>query len=68
MEIQPDVVILDYIGLISCKGVTEEAKFTQYAIEVQRFVKASQVGWIDLSNLPTNLQQSEDIKNNPQFF
>ena len=68
MELQPDIVILDYIGLISCKGFTEEQKFTEYAIQVQRFVKASQVAWIDLSNLPTNLQQSEDIKNNPQFF
>lgn len=68
MELQPDIVILDYIWLISCKGYNEEAKYTQYAIEVQRFVKASQVCWMDLSNLPTQLQQVEDIKINPQYF
>lgn len=68
MELQPDIVILDYIWLMSCKGFNEEAKYTQYAIEVQRFVKASQVCWMDLSNLPTQLQQVEDIKINPQYF
>lgn len=68
MELQPDIVILDYIWLISCKGFPEDAKYTQYAIEVQRFVKASQVCWMDLSNLPTQLQQVEDIKLNPQYF
>lgn len=68
MELKPDIVILDYIWLMSCKGFTEEQKYTQYAIEVQRFVKASQVCWMDLSNLPTQLQQVEDIKINPQYF
>ncbi len=62
MEFKPDVVILDYIGLMSIKGFTEEAKYTEYAIQVQRFVKQMQVAWIDLSNLPTQLQQSEDIR------
>jgi replicative DNA helicase len=68
MELQPDIVVLDYIWLMSCKGFTDEQKFTEYAIQVQRFVKASQVCWMDLSNLPTQLQQVEDIKINPQFF
>jgi len=68
MEFNPDVVILDYIGLMSIKGFTEEAKYTEYAIQVQRFVKQTQMSWIDLSNLPTNLQASEDIRWNPQFF
>jgi hypothetical protein len=68
MEFNPDVVILDYIGLMSIKGFTEEQKYTEYAIQVQRFVKATQVSWIDLSNLPTQLQSADDIKLNPQFF
>jgi archaellum biogenesis ATPase FlaH len=68
IEFQPNVVILDYIGLMSIKGFTEEAKYTEYAIQVQRFVKSTQVAWIDLSNLPTQLQNSDDIRGNPQFF
>lgn len=68
MEFQPDVVILDYIWLMSIKGFTEEAKYTEYAIQVQRFVKQVQVSWIDLSNLPTTLQNSDDIRGNPQFY
>ena len=62
MEFSPDVVILDYIGLMSIRGFTEEQKYTEYAIQVQRFVKQVQVSWIDLSNLPTTLQASEDIR------
>lgn len=68
VEFSPDVVILDYIWLMSIKGFTEEQKYTEYAIQVQRFVKSTQVAWIDLSNLPTNLQSTEDIRWNPQFF
>ena len=68
IEFKPDVVILDYIWLMSIKGFTEEAKYTEYAIQVQRFVKQVQVAWIDLSNLPTQLQQSEDIRWNPQYY
>lgn len=68
MEFSPDVVILDYIWLMSIKGFTEEQKYTEYAIQVQRFVKQTQMAWIDLSNLPTTLQASEDIRGNPQFF
>lgn len=68
MEFKPDVVILDYIGLASIKGFTEEQKYTEYAIQVQRFVKQMQVAWIDLSNLPTSLQQADEIRMNPQFY
>lgn len=68
MEFHPDVVILDYIWLMSIRGFTEEAKYTEYAIQVQRFVKQVQIAWIDLSNLPTQLQQSEDIRGNPQYY
>lgn len=68
MEFKPDVVILDYIWLMSIKGFTEEAKYTEYAIQVQRFVKQVQVAWVDLSNLPTQLQASEDIRWNPQYY
>jgi hypothetical protein len=53
---------------MSIKGFTEEAKYTEYAIQVQRFVKQTKVSWIDLSNLPTNLQTADDIKMNPQFY
>lgn len=68
VEFNPDVVILDYIGLMSIRWFKEDDKYTEYAIQVQRFVKHIQVSWIDLSNLPTQLQQSEDIRWNPQFY
>lgn len=68
IEFKPDIVILDYIGLASIRGFTDETKYTEYAIQVQRFVKQMQISWIDLSNLPTQLQNSEDIRWNPQFF
>lgn len=68
VEFSPDVVILDYIWLMSIKGFTNESKYEEYAIQVQRFVKTTQVAWIDLSNLPTNLQSTDDIRWNPQFF
>lgn len=68
VEFNPDVVILDYIGLMSIRWFREDDKYTEYAVQVQRFVKQIQVSWIDLSNLPTQLQQSEDIRWNPQFY
>jgi len=51
LAIKPDVVMLDYIGLISIGKVKEDDLFTEYAKRVQQFVKKSRVWWIDLSNL-----------------
>ena len=62
LEIKPDVVILDYIGLVQIKKVKEDDKYTEYSKQVQEFVKQSRVGWIDLSNLPKNQEDEESIK------
>jgi hypothetical protein len=49
---KPDVVILDYIGLVSIKGCDEKSLYNTYADEVKRFVqKHKSFAWIDLSNL-----------------
>lgn len=50
-DIKPDVVVLDYIGLIKMKGVDNKEKFTLYSEEVQGFAKEQNISWIDLSNL-----------------
>lgn len=68
LEIKPDVVILDYIWLTEIKKVWEEAKYAEYAKKVQQFVKRSWVAWIDLSNLPRDLQSAENIRTSPQFY
>jgi hypothetical protein len=43
LAIKPDVVMLDYIGLISIGKVKEDDLFTEYAKRVQQFVKKSRV-------------------------
>lgn len=57
LSLKPDVVLLDYIGLVSIKKFAESEVFTEYAKQVQRFVKKTQVGWLDLSNLPTDVDE-----------
>lgn len=68
LEIKPDVVILDYIWLTEIRKTPEEAKYTEYAKKVQQFVKRSWVAWIDLSNLPRDLQSAENIRISPQYY
>ena len=49
---KPDVVILDYIGLVNIKGTDEKSLYNRYADEVKEFVqKNKHLAWIDLSNL-----------------
>ncbi len=58
LAIKPDVVILDYIGLVNIKKFSEDEKYTEYSKRVQEFVKQTRVGWIDLSNLPIGIEDS----------
>ena len=50
------------------KGSTEEAKYGEYARMVPRFAKSQDVAWIDLSNLPAQLQTNDEIRMKPQFY
>lgn len=68
MHIKPDVVLLDYISLMDVKGSTEEAKYGEYARMVPRFAKSQDLAWIDLSNLPAQLQTNDEIRMRPQFY
>ncbi len=68
LEIKPDVVVLDYIGLISIRRIDEESKYTEYSKKVQEFVKRTRVGWIDLSNLPKSQEDLESIKTFGGFY
>lgn len=67
LSIKPDVVILDYIWLVSIGKTSESDLFTEYAKKVQQFVKKNRLAWIDLSNLPIGVEDSEII-NRWQFF
>jgi len=52
LKVKPDVVILDYIGLVNIKGTDEKSLYNRYADEVKEFVqKNKHLAWIDLSNL-----------------
>jgi len=68
LEIKPDVVVLDYIGLISIRRTDEEAKYTEYSKKVQEFVKRTRVGWVDLSNLPKSQEDLESIRTFGGFY
>ena len=49
---KPDVVILDYIGLVNIKWTDERTKYDKYADWVKEFLqKNNSIAWIDLSNL-----------------
>lgn len=59
LKVKPDVVILDYIWLVSIKWCDERTKYDKYADEVKEFVQKNQyLSWIDLSNL--NKDDDED--------
>ncbi len=52
LKVKPDVVILDYIGLVNIKGVDDEKVFTPYSKKIKEFIqKNPHLAWIDLSNL-----------------
>lgn len=68
IELQPDVVILDYIALADVPWFSEEKKYDEYAKRVQNFVKKNNVAWIDLSNLPNNTQDEDWIRANGNFY
>lgn len=57
LEIKPDVVFIDYIGLINIHKVTEQDMYTQYARRIQNFVKKTKISLIDLSNLPKDADE-----------
>ena len=67
LSIKPDLVFIDYIGLVNIKWFTEEAKYWEYAKQVQRFVKKTRVSWVDLSNLPNNIEE-ETIRTHWNFY
>lgn len=67
LNIKPDVVILDYIWLVSINKFWEDGMFTEYSKRVQQFVKESRVWWIDLSNLPIGVEDNQ-ILNRWQFY
>ena len=48
---KPDIVILDYIGYVTMKGVASDKVFAEYAKAVVPFTKEQDISWIDLSNL-----------------
>ncbi len=80
LRVKPDVVILDYIGLVTMSEVRDVDKiFTPYAKQVKEFVQKTKVAWIDLSNLNTNETEDEirkwgkfngsaALKNNTDFW
>lgn len=52
VKIKPDVVILDYIGLVNIKGHNEKEKYDRYADLMKEFIQKNQtMALIDLSNL-----------------
>ena len=67
LEIKPDVVFLDYIGLVDIRGVKEEEVYTKYAKSMQKFVKKTGISLIDLSNLPVTATE-ETVRQSGQFF
>ena len=67
LEIKPDVVFLDYIGLVDIRGSKEEEVYTKYAKSMQKFVKKTGISLIDLSNLPVTATE-ETVRTSGQFF
>jgi len=68
ISIQPDVVILDYITHVTVAKTQWMEKYDVYAERVPKFAKRQNIAWIDLSNLPKNLQTEEDIRSTPWFY
>lgn len=68
ISIKPDVVILDYITHVIVNWASWLEKYDVYAEKVPKFTKLRDLVWIDLSNLPKNLQTNEDIRMIPWFY
>ena len=66
-KVKPDVVILDYIGLVNMQRVATKEVFSEYAKKTKEFVqKNNNIAYIDLSNLNTG-EGEEDIRRNKKF-
>lgn len=68
ISIAPDIVILDYITHVTIAKASWYEKYDMYAERVPKFAKSQDVAWIDLSNLPKNLQTNDEIRATPWFF
>ena len=68
ISIRPDIVILDYITHITVAKSSWYEKYDIYAESVPKFAKSQDLAWIDLSNLPKNLQINDEIRAAPWFF
>lgn len=67
LKVKPDVVLLDYIGLVTIDGVRDADKiYTPYAKKVKEFVQKNKIAWIDLSNLNTG-ETEEEIRKHWKF-
>ena len=52
LKTKPDLVILDYIGLVNINSFSEETKYNEYADNIRQFVqKNSSFAYLDISNL-----------------
>lgn len=67
LQIKPDVVVLDYIGLVSMNKVSDDEVYTKYAKAVQAFVKRTGISLIDLSNLPKDADE-DNIRTYGWYF
>ena len=65
ISIRPDVVILDYITHVTVAKSSGYEKYDTYAESVPKFTKSQDIAWIDLSNLPKNLQINDEIRATP---
>lgn len=68
LAIKPDVVILDYVTHVSVAKTQWLEAYDEYAKRVPKFAKRNNIAWIDLNNLPKNLQTSEEIRATPWFY
>lgn len=68
ISIKPDIVILDYITHVTLAKTQWLERYDIYAERVPKFAKRQDIAWIDLSNLPKNLQNEEDIRSTPWFY
>lgn len=68
IKIKPDVVILDYIWLVSIPWFDENSKYSEYADQIKMFVQNNQdICFIDLSNLPKSDNSEDMIRLNRWF-
>ena len=68
IETKPDVVILDYIWLVSIPWFDENSKYSEYADQIKMFVQNNQdICFIDLSNLPKSDNSEDMIRLNRWF-